>query len=142
MFAEKLAWAMVVAGLLLISASAAFATEMAARTDGGATAPTRFTSIAKSHLKIDVRSACTSEGVVFKIVNRGKKWPRTARLKLYNIEDNILIGERRLRLASLQQVSFIISDKVNQGKRIGVWVEPEWYQRPFAFDAQQGCSLQ
>lgn len=142
---DKLAWTMVVAGAVLVSASAAFATEIAARTQTSATSPAQFASIGKDQgvkktlLKIDIRSGCTSKGVVFKIVNRGKKWPRTARLKLFNVDDNTLISERRLRLASLQQVSFIVSDKVNQGRRIGVWVEPDWYERPFAFDAERDC---
>ena len=90
-------------------------------------------------LQLEITSACSEKGAVFKIINRGAKWPRTGFLRLYHADDKTLIGERRLRLGSGQKVSFVVKDKVTQGRPVAVWVEPEWYKREFEFDANLTC---
>lgn len=91
-------------------------------------------------LQLEITSACTEDGAVFKIINRGAKWPRTGFLRLYHADDRSLIGERRLRLGAGQKVSFVVKDKISQGRPVAVWVEPEWYKRDFEFDANLSCT--
>ena len=90
-------------------------------------------------LQLEITSSCTDQGSVFKIINRGDKWPRTGFLRLYHADDKSLIGERRLRLGAGQKVSFVVKDKISQGRPVAVWVEPEWYKRDFEFDANLSC---
>lgn len=90
-------------------------------------------------LQLEITSTCTPEGVLFKIINRGDKWPRTGFLRLYHADDKSLISERRLRLGQGQKVSFVVKDKVSQGRPVAIWVEPEWYKRDFEYDANLSC---
>ncbi len=91
-------------------------------------------------LQLEITSACTKDGTLFKIINRGEKWPRMGFLRLYHADSKALIGERRLRLGKGQKVSFVVKDKVSNGRAIGVWVEPEWYKREFEYDANLNCA--
>ncbi|HEY9079062.1 hypothetical protein [Magnetovibrio sp.] len=91
-------------------------------------------------LQLEITSACTEEGAVFKIVNRGAKWPRTGYLRLYHADSKSLLGERRLRLAPGQKVSFVVKKKVMNGHPVAVWVEPEWYKREMEYDASIKCN--
>jgi len=90
-------------------------------------------------LRVDVSSTCATKGAVFKITNRGEQWPRTGVLRLYYADDNSLIGQRRLRLADHQRVSFAVKHTVTAGRPIGVWLDPGWYKRGFKFDARTTC---
>ena len=90
-------------------------------------------------LQLEITSACTEEGAVFKIINRGVKWPRTGYLRLYHADSKSLLGERRLRLAPGQKVSFVVKKKVMNGHPVAVWVEPEWYKREMEYDASITC---
>lgn len=90
-------------------------------------------------LQLEITSACTDKGAIFKIINRGGKWPRTGFLRLYHADSKSMIGERRMRLAPGQKVSFVVKDKITKGRPVAVWVEPEWYKRDFEFDASVSC---
>jgi len=92
---------------------------------------------------MNVTATCVDKDIkgdaVFKVVNRGAKWPRTGVLKLYYADDRTLIGQRRLRLADHQRVSFVVKNKIMAGRPVAVWIDPEWYNRDFAFDAALRC---
>lgn len=90
-------------------------------------------------LQLEITSSCTDKGAVFKIINRGGKWPRTGYVRLYHADDKSIIGERRLRLAPGQKVSFVVKDKIMKGRPVAVWVEPDWYKREMEFDASTSC---
>lgn len=90
-------------------------------------------------VRVEVSSACAEKGAVFKIANRGEQWPRTGLLRLYYADDNSFIGQRRLRLADHQRVSFAVKPTIAAGRPIGVWLDPGWYERSFKFDAQMTC---
>jgi hypothetical protein len=92
-----------------------------------------------SFLQLEVTTACNDKGAVFKITNRGAKWPQTGYLKLFRADDRSLLGERRLRLAPGQKVSFVVKNKVMQGRPVAVWVKPEWYKREMEYDASINC---
>ena len=92
-----------------------------------------------SFLQLEITSACTDKGAVFKIINRGVKWPRNGYLRLYRADNKSLLGERRLRLAPGQKVSFVVKTKVMNGHPVAVWIEPEWYKREMEYDASIKC---
>lgn len=91
-------------------------------------------------LQLEITSTCSDKGTVFKIINRGAKWPRTGFLRLYHADDKSMIGERRMRLANGQKVSFVVKDSISNGRPVAVWVDPEWYKRDFEFDASLRCN--
>jgi len=93
-----------------------------------------------AYLQLEITSACTGEGAVFKVINRGGKWPQRGYLRLYHADTKSLIGERRLRLAAGQKVSFVVKNKVMNGAPVAVWIEPEWYQREMEYDASIKCN--
>jgi len=90
-------------------------------------------------LRVEVSAVCADQGAVFKIANRGEQWPRTGLLRLYYADDHSLIGQRRLRLADHQRISFAVKNNVVAGRPVGVWLDPGWYKRSFKFDAQMTC---
>ena len=91
-------------------------------------------------LNVDVTGTCASKGAIFKIVNTGIKWPRTAMLRIYHTDDKSVITERRLRLAHEQTVTFVVKKKDFNGQPVGVWIEPDWYQRNFKYDVKVNCT--
>lgn len=102
-------------------------------------AQTQIATAPPTFLRMEITSTCVDGGALFKLINRGAKWPRTANLKLYYADDRSFIGQRRLRLAGNQRVSFVVKDKVLSGRRVAVWVQPEWYSRDSEFDASLSC---
>ena len=90
-------------------------------------------------LQLEITSTCTDKGALFKIINRGGKWPRTGYLRLYHADTKSVLAERRLRLAPGQKVSFIVKEKVMNGHPVAVWIEPEWYKREMEYDASIKC---
>ena len=93
-----------------------------------------------SFLQLEITSACTDKGAVFKVINRGVKWPKNGYLRLYLADNKSLLGERRLRLAPGQKVSFVVKNKVMNGHPVAIWVEPEWYKREMEYDASIKCN--
>lgn len=92
------------------------------------------------YLQLEITSACTEEGAIFKVVNRGGKWPQSGYLRLYHADDKSLLGERKLRLAPGQKVSFNVKKEVMAGHPLAIWVEPEWYEREMEYDASINCN--
>lgn len=90
-------------------------------------------------LQMEITSTCTEKGALFRIINRGDKWPRNGVLRVYFADDKSNLTERRIRLAPNQKVSFVIDDNKSGGRPVGIWVEPEWYKREFAYDAKSDC---
>lgn len=90
-------------------------------------------------LRVEVSAVCADQGAVFKIINRGDQWPRTGLLRLYYADDHALIGQRRLRLADHQRISFAVKNNIAADRPVAVWLDPGWYKRSFKFDAQTTC---
>ena len=122
-------WAAAMMTMMSVNASAA-----------QGTSPAQVAATPPSFLQLEITSACTDKGAVFKIINRGVKWPRTGYLRLYRADSKSLLGERRLRLAPGQKVSFVVKNKVMKGHPVAVWVEPEWYKREMEYDASIKCN--
>ncbi|MDH5490044.1 MAG: hypothetical protein OEX17_08970 [Rhodospirillaceae bacterium] len=92
-----------------------------------------------SFLQLEITSTCTDKGSLFRIINRGQKWPRNGVLHVYFADDQSSMTERRIRLAPNQKVSFVIDNNKSAGRPVGMWIEPEWYKRDFAYDAKTSC---
>ncbi|MDH5773130.1 MAG: hypothetical protein OEY84_08345 [Rhodospirillaceae bacterium] len=92
-----------------------------------------------SFLQLEITSTCTEKGSLFRIINRGQKWPRNGVLHVYFADDQSSMTERRIRLAPNQKVSFVIDNKKSGGRPVGMWIEPEWYKRDFVYDAKTSC---
>lgn len=121
----------VAAGLTVMTVSAGSAQEAPAQ---------EFATIPPVYLQLEITSACTEDGAIFKVINRGKKWPQSAYLRLYIADDKSLLGERKLRLAPGQKVSFNVKKDVMAGRPVAIWVEPEWYEREMEYDASISCN--
>lgn len=119
------------AGLLSLAAVGASQAQTISQAEVAVTPP--------AFLQLEITSSCTDQGAVFKIINRGTKWPRTGYLRLYHADTKDMIGERRLRLAPGQKVSFVVKKKVMNGRPVAVWVQPEWYEREMEYDATINC---
>ena len=90
-------------------------------------------------VNVEILSACMEGTAMFKIVNLGDKWPRLGKLKVYEIKEGQAkeISEREMRFAKGQKASFRLK---NIGPaRVGLFVEPSWYERPFKYDAEVDC---
>jgi hypothetical protein len=92
------------------------------------------------YLQLEITSACTEGGATFKVINRGGKWPKSGYLRLYYADDKSVLGERKLRLAPGQKVSFNVTKEIMAGHPVAIWVEPEWYQREMEYDATINCN--
>lgn len=129
-FRKRLAAICIVAVLSLLNLTAAHA-EPAVQQEVAVIPPV--------FMQLEITSHCTESGAVFKIINRGPKWPKTGFLRLYRVDGKSLVGERRLRLAEGQRASFVVKNKVMAGSRFGVWIDPTWYKREMEFDASIRC---
>ena len=92
-----------------------------------------------SFLQMEITSTCTEKGALFRIINRGAKWPRNGVLHVYFADDQSSMTKRSMRLASNQKVSFVISNNKSSGRPVGMWIEPQWYKREFVYDAKSDC---
>lgn len=91
-------------------------------------------------LQLETTSSCTEKGAVFKIINRGVRWPKSSFLRLYKGDEKFPLAKRRLRMAKGQKVSFIVKKKQMKGERVSIWVEPTWYKRTRKLDASIVCN--
>ncbi|MCK5445084.1 MAG: hypothetical protein KAI73_05625 [Rhodospirillaceae bacterium] len=129
---------MLAAGLL--AGSSAQASETSFEEEATGSELPQIAAMSGQFLKLEITSTCSDKGAIFKIVNRGEKWPRRGVLRLFHTDNTDQMSERKLRLASNQKVSFIIKKELLDGRPLGLWIEPEWYERSFAYDARINCN--
>jgi len=91
------------------------------------------------NVNLEIVSACVDNTATFKIVNLGDKWPQLGKLKIFHTINGQTktVSERNMRFAQGQKASFRMKNVGNA--RIGIFVEPSWYDRPFQFDAEVDC---
>ncbi len=90
-------------------------------------------------VNLEIVSACVNGTATFKIVNLGDKWPHLGKLKVFYIAEGETkeISARQMRFAHGQKAPFPLK---NVGAaRVGIFVEPSWYERPFNYDAEVAC---
>jgi len=91
------------------------------------------------NLKLSVKSICKNGDAYFQVTNNGKTWPRPSKISLYRTNADTLVSQRRMRLKPGQKASFKIKKAAKTGLEIGLWVQPEWFTRPFKYDAKVTC---
>jgi hypothetical protein len=90
-------------------------------------------------VNVEVVTACVQGAATFKIINKGEAWPRMGTLNIVRVTEGGMepMAQRKMRFAAGQGASFRF--KHAEGDRIGLFVQPSWYERPFAFDAEVRC---
>jgi hypothetical protein len=93
-------------------------------------------------LKMNVSANCVDGNAFFRVKNVGEDWPKTSTFAIYNMrkKSRKLISKRRMRLKDGQRASFKIKTAKLPTARLGLWVKPGWYKRPFIYDATIKCS--
>jgi len=91
------------------------------------------------NLKLSVKSICKNGDAYFQVTNNGKTWPRPSKISLYRTNADTLVSQRRMRLKPGQKASFKVKKAAKTGLEIGLWVQPEWFTRPFKYDAKVTC---
>ncbi len=89
-------------------------------------------------IKLDVVGECAEGMASFKIVNAGDKWPSTGKFNIYRTSGDALLSQRRMRLSDGQVASFRVKAGAEKAE-FGLFIEPEWYERPFKYDAKLVC---
>ena len=97
--------------------------------------------IDEQKLNVEIVARCDRRTPVFQVTNLGDKWPRTGTIGIYLKEGSAKLSERRVRLANSQQMTF----KARQGGKsaageVGLWLDPTWAKRGFAYDSRINCS--
>lgn len=92
-------------------------------------------------LKLDVDARCAGGDVSFRVRNAGEAWPKSATFVIYRLGVNApqAVVKRRMRLKDGQRASFRIAKQRNPTGRLGIFVEPGWYDRSFVLDAKVDC---
>lgn len=90
--------------------------------------------------EISVRTVATCNGndAQFEIVNMGERWPGMAKVALLRADNHAVISERVIRMATGQSVKFRAREAPDT-IGVGLWIEPDWYTREFAFDEVIHC---
>jgi len=100
---------------------------------------------AASLLKMDIMVNCQDGKAVFRVKNVGNAWPKSSTFAIYNMRKKgnkrlrKLIAKRRMRLKDGQRASFKIKTETLPTGRVGLWVNPGWYEREFDYDATVSC---
>ena len=98
-------------------------------------------AIEEVKLNVEIVARCDAKTPVFQVTNLGDKWPRTGVIGIYGNGGGAKLSERRVRLANSQQMTF----KARQGGKsaaggVGLWLDPAWAKRGFAYDSRINCS--
>lgn len=103
-------------------------------------------SVQKANVKADVlrlkvATSCENGSSVFKITNAGENWPKSSIFAIYRLsgETKQVISSRRMRLKGNQTSSFRIKASKNPTGELGLFIDPSWYKRKFAYDAVARC---
>lgn len=83
-------------------------------------APTSPPPGAKAFFKPEIEATCTTEGPIFRIVNRGDKWPAPADFVVFHQGKSV--AERRLRMTTGQTVEF----RVDGSGLAELRITPDW----------------
>lgn len=93
-------------------------------------------------LKMEIMTHCRDGNAFFRVKNAGESWPKTSVFAIYYVGEKgrKLIAKRRMRLKDGQRASFKVKmAKLPAGSRLGMWIQPGWYQRDFSYDATITC---
>jgi hypothetical protein len=91
-----------------------------------------------SELNLVVTSTCEGKDAQFEVVNKGERWPGLANVSLLRADDHSLISERKMRMVPGQRLVFR-ARQAQDAIGVGLWINPEWYNREFVFDSVIYC---
>jgi hypothetical protein len=106
---------------------------------GAAAAPEQVAQAKGNEVDVTVDAQCAEGFAVFKIVNKGFEWPTVGKFSIYRVSGQQLVSQRRMRLGNNQIASFKVKATPGVPTELGIHIEPEWYQRTFAYDAKVTC---
>lgn len=97
--------------------------------------------IDEHRLNVEIVARCDQQTPVFQVTNLGDKWPRTGTIGIYRKDGAAKLSERRVRLANSQQMIFMARQRgKSTAGEVGLWLDPAWAKRGFAYDSRINCS--
>ena len=98
-------------------------------------------NVATMKLSVRIETACNSGYTSFKVVNNGATWPDVGTFSMFRMDgaEKQLISARRLTMNANEKKTFSITPTQNRTGRVGISIEPSWYERPFTMDAAASC---
>ena len=108
---------------------------------GGEASDVEVAAIQVADLNLNVDGECRDGVATFKVSNQGETWPKLATIAIYRVGNGApkRISARRMRLSNGQMATFKVPPTKNTTGRLGLFVEPSWVKRKFAFDATLTC---
>jgi len=103
---------------------------------------TEAAQAATSALKLQIDTDCKAGDATFKVQNTGDAWPKSSTFSIYRIlgeGKGHVISKHRMRLNSGQRASFRIKASKNTTGRLGISIDPSWYQRDRRLNAKLEC---
>ena len=93
----------------------------------------------KNILDINVSVTCSDGDATFTVTNKGETWPGVGNLSVYSTEATKLVHQRRMRFTAGQRATFRVPGVAADNLEFGLWVDPSWGKREFAYDAKITC---
>ena len=93
----------------------------------------------RPRLAIKVVAKCDGSDAVFEMLNEGEKWPALAKVLIYRTDNKAVLSSRTLKMAGGQRLVHKTKGSTQGKIEIGFRIEPEWYDRPLAFDTAITC---
>lgn len=121
-----------IAGIAAIVASISFAQPLAA-------ADRIELAQAGDPVRLAVTASCDGGFALFTVVNEGELWSQMSKISVYRTDGRTLVSQRSIRMTKGQRMSFKVKGSPANPVELGIWIEPSWYQRDFAYDAKIVC---
>ena len=102
----------------------------------------QVSNVTTMELSMRIETVCNSGYTSFKVVNNGATWPDVGTFSMFRLDGDTkqLISARRLTMNANDKKTFSITPTQNRTGRVGISIEPSWYERPFTMDAAASCS--
>lgn len=97
-------------------------------------------SVPNPKFDIFVNAICRrGKTALIRLVNKGERWPELGEFKIFRTSDNSVITLRRLKMETNQVASFRLQGTYHRGDEIGVFIDPDWFDRNFEYDKRITC---
>lgn len=90
-------------------------------------------------VRLAVTATCEGGFALFTVVNEGELWLQPSKISVYRTDGRTLVSQRSIRMTKGQRMSFKVKGSPASPVELGIWIEPSWYQRDFAYDAKIVC---
>lgn len=90
-------------------------------------------------VRLAVTASCDGGFALFTVVNEGELWSQMSKISVYRTDGRTLVSQRSIRMTKGQRMSFKVKGSPASPVELGIWIEPSWYQRDFAYDAKIVC---